>query len=102
MPSTARATKATPRRDKWHEIESRIFGRCMWQQVSKSRRCILEGLHHKGSDRIMIVEKTYDDPIPRGGERPFPELCGVIVYDQVAPEIGDWDEFEKALASIGR
>lgn len=100
MPSTAKRSAATPRRDKWHEIEGRIFGRCMWQQVSKNRRCIMEGLMHNASGRIMIVEKTYNDPIPRGSERPWPELGGVIVYDQVSPEITAWDEYEKALASI--
>lgn len=92
---------ATPRRDKWHEIEGRVFGQCIWQQVSTNRRKILEGMLHKSSNKIMIVEKNYDDPIPRGTERAFPELVGVTVYSQVAPEISEWGEFEQALQRAG-
>jgi|SRR5215831_575481 len=98
MANTAKQAKATPRRDKWHEIEGRVFGRCMWQHISPNRRCMMEGLFHKTIDLIMIVEKTYVDPIPRSGSgKPWPELSGVVVYRQVAPEVSDWDEFEQRL-----
>lgn len=100
MTNTAKREHSTPRRDKWHEIEGRVFGQCLWQQVSPNRRMILEGLMHKASGLVMIVEKTFSDPIPRGGERPFPELGSVTVYAQVAPEVSDWDEYEKALNRI--
>ena len=90
--------RETPRRDKWHEIEGRVFGQCMWQQISPNRHVMMEGLLHKATSRIMIVEKSYNDSIPRDYERkPWPELAGVVVYDQIAPEITEWDEFEKAL-----
>lgn len=93
--------EGTPRRDKWHDIEGRVFGPCMWQNVSKNRRVVLEGLLHKATQRIMIVEKTYNDPIPRYAERPFPELGGVMVYAQVAPGVNDWEAFEQALLVAG-
>lgn len=100
MANAAKRVDATPRRDQWHDIEGRVFGQCMWQHLSKNRRVILEGLMHKRAGRIMIVEKSYSGPIPRGGERPFPELDGVVVYDQVAPEVSHWDEFERALERV--
>lgn len=101
MANTQKRVRAipTPRRDKWHAIEGRHFGQCIWQQVSPNRRLMLEGMMHRSSGQIWIVEKTFNDPIPRGGERPYPELGGVVVYRPVAPEITEWDEFDKALAS---
>lgn len=99
MTSTAKRAKATPRRDRWHEIEGRHFGQCFWQEISPNRRLMLEGLMHKSTQQIWIVEKSFNDPIPRDGDRrPYPELGGVVVYRPVAPEVSDWDEFEKAIA----
>ena len=94
-----RTRKPTPRRDKWHEIENQYFGQCVWQQISPSRRSMLEGLLHRGTGQIWIVEKTFTDRIPGEGFRgSYPELGGVMVYRPVAPEITDWDEFAKELA----
>jgi len=102
MANASKREHATPRRDKWHEIEGRIFGQCIWQQIGRSRRIMWEGLLHKRTGRIMIVEKTFNTDLPgdEGRRRPYPELSGIVVYDQVAPELSDWDEFERALEHV--
>jgi len=84
--------------DKWREIEGRVFGRCVWQHILPDRRVMLEGLLHKATGQVWIVEKGYDGPIPRSGSaKAWPELGRVAVYREVAPEVSEWKEFEKAL-----
>ena len=98
--TTTKTRKPTPRRDKWHEIEGQYFGQCIWQQILPNRRIMLEGLIHKGTGQIWIVEKSFNSPIPDENDyrRSYPELGGIRVYQPVGPEITDWDEFAKELA----
>src|ERR1700752_614981 len=84
MVSEVRRTLMTEnRRAIWDKIQEKHFGGCMWQHISKNRKCVMEGLVHRATGRIVIVEKTYDNPIPRMSDsslKPWPELAGVNVY----------------------
>jgi len=61
---------------------------------------MLEGLMHKSTAEIWIVEKSFNDEIPGPDDyrRSYPELGGVVVYRPVAPAITEWGEFAKELA----
>jgi hypothetical protein len=86
-----------PRADRWDAIENRIFGQCVWQKMSPDRRVMLEGMMHRRAGDVWIIQKSFAARIPRSGTD-WPELSNVLVFAPVAPEINDWDEYEKALA----
>lgn len=90
------------RRDIWHTIEGKHFGQCVWQQRSSSGKALMEGLVHKASGLIMIVEKHYEKRLPspnRGGD--WPELESVNVYAPVDFATNTWDGLDLALAEFG-
>jgi hypothetical protein len=91
------------RREIWEAIERKHFGQCVWQQRSPNGRALLEGLIHKATGRIMVVEKMYEARLPRPStSKPWPELEAVNVYAPVDAESMTWDGLDAALAQIGR
>ena len=98
-------TKTVERSKKevWNQIEDKHFGGCYWQQRSPSGRNLLEGLLHKASGTIMIVEKTYAARLPGDNScKPWPELIGLQVYAPVDPGNNTWDGLDAALTAFGK
>lgn len=90
------------KRERWHDIEGKYLGQCVWQQRSQNGKALLEGLFHKATGRILIVEKFYEKKLPRDHtSTPWPELESVNVYAPVDPDTNTWDGLEKALAEYG-
>jgi len=85
----------------WRAIEEKHFGRCLWQQRSPNGRGLLEGLTHKATGAIMIVEKIYDERLPgENSSKPWPELIGLQVYAPVDGRNNTWDGLDAALAAF--
>lgn len=90
-------------RETWHTIEGKHFGRCMWQQRSANGHGLMEGLIHKASGRIMIVEKMYAERLPRENSRkPWPELESINVYAPVDFHTNTWTGLDEALTEFGK
>lgn len=88
----------------WHTIEGRHFGQCFWQERSKNNKGLLEGLVHKASGRIMIVQKFYETKLPRddaSSSLPWPELESVNIFAPLEDD-GTWDGLEAALKAFGQ
>jgi hypothetical protein len=87
----------------WREIEAKHFGQCCWQQRSESGKGLMEGLIHKATGRIMIVEKMYEERLPKPySSKPWPELIGLQVYAPVDNDNNTWDGLDVALGAFGR
>jgi hypothetical protein len=88
------------KREAWHTIEGKHFGQCIWQQRSQNGKGLMEGLIHKSSGQIMIVEKMYDEKLPgQNSSKPWPEMIGLNVYALVDPGNNTWDGLDAALAA---
>ena len=88
--------------ERWHTIEGKHFGQCVWQQRSPNGKGLLEGLIHKATGRILIVEKFYEKKLPRDhSSTPWPELESVNVYAPLDPVTNTWDGLESALTRYG-
>lgn len=97
------AQSESSRRERWHAIEDKFFGQCAWQQRSPNGRAMLEGIYHKASGRILVVEKMYEARLPRPHtSKPWPELEAVNVYAPLDAEGMTWDGLEAALAAYGQ
>lgn len=91
------------RRETWHTIEGKHFGQCVWQQRSPNGRALLEGLVHKASGRILVVEKMFEARLPRPNtSKPWPELEAVNVYAPLDAEGMTWDGLDAALGDFGQ
>jgi|EndMetStandDraft_8_1072994.scaffolds.fasta_scaffold98861_4 hypothetical protein len=89
------------KRDVWRDIETKHFGQCVWQQRSPNGRGMLEGLTHRATGAIMIVEKMYDKRLPgESSSKPWPELIGLQVYAPVDGRNNTWDGLDAALAAF--
>lgn len=89
------------RRETWHTIEGKHFGQCVWQQRSQNGKGLMEGLVHKATGRIMVVEKFYEAKLPREhSSKPWPELESVNVYAPVDADTMTWDGLDAALAAF--
>lgn len=96
-------TAAALLRELWHTIEGKHFGQCVWQQRSPSGKGLLEGLLHKASGRILVVEKFYETKLPRpNSSAPWPELQSVNVYAPLDANGMTWDGLDLALAEYGQ
>lgn len=90
------------KRDTWHAIEGKHFGQCVWQQRAPSGKAMMEGLIHKASGLIMIVEKHYEKRLPPSSSgRNWPELESVNVYAPVDFKTNTWAGLDEALAEFG-
>jgi hypothetical protein len=90
------------KRETWHTIEGKHFGQCCWQQRSPNGKGLMEGLIHKATGRIMIVEKMYEAKLPSmNSSKPWPELESINVYSPVDFETNTWTGLDAALAEFG-
>jgi hypothetical protein len=90
------------RRETWDAIEWKHFGQCMWQQRLPNGKGLLEGRLHKATGRIFVVEKFYENKLPRSHtSKPWPELETVNVYAPVDAEGVTWDGLDVALTQFG-
>lgn len=93
----------TSRRKRWEAIEAKHFGQCVWQVRSPNGRAMLEGILHKASGRILMVETTYDGRLPRQSSgKPWPEVGSVNVFAPLDAVGMTWDGLDAALASYGQ
>lgn len=84
--------------ERWHTIEGKHFGQCVWQQRSPNGKAMLEGLIHNATGRIMIVEKFYEKKLPReNSSTPWPELESVNVYAPIDFQTNTWEGLDAAL-----
>lgn len=91
---------ANSKSERWHTIEGKHLGQCVWQQRSKNGRMLLEGLIHKATGRIVIVEKGYDEKLPtENSSRQWPELIGIQVYAPVDGDNNTFEGLDEALAN---
>jgi hypothetical protein len=87
----------------WRELEAKHFGQCVWQQRSPNGKGLMEGLTHKATGRIMVVEKMYEERLPKPySSKPWPDLIGLQVYAPVDSESETWDGLDVALSVFGR
>lgn len=90
---------ARERAKRWAEIEDKYFGMCVWQQRSPSGRAMLEGLIHKASGDVLIVEKGYGTRLPpQNSSKPWPPVEWVQVYAQIDRATLTWEGLDAALA----
>lgn len=86
---------------RWAEIEDKHFGMCVWQQRHPSGRAMLEGLIHKATGQILIVEKGYGSRLPpENSPKPWPLVEWVHVYSQIDRGSMTWDGLDQALADF--
>lgn len=84
----------------WQAIEQTRLGPCYWSQVSENRRMVIEAMQVKGSSEIVIVQKFYEQPLPRPGRgKAWPALASVDVYRPMKE--ATFKELDRALAAIG-
>ena len=87
----------------WREIERRHIGQCLWQVRSPNGRGLLEGVIHKASGAVLIVEKMYDARLPgENSSRSWPALIGLQVYAPVDPGNNTWTGLDEALGAYGK
>lgn len=89
------------RAKRWAEIEDKHFGMCVWQQRAPSGKAMLEGLIHKATGQILIVEKGYGSRLPsKNSSKPWPLVEWVNVYAQIDRATNSWDGLDQALTDF--
>lgn len=92
---------ALARAESWRKIEDKHFGQCIWQQRSRNGKAFLEGLIHKASGQIMIIEKGYETRLPpENSSKPFPSVSWVNVYAAIDRATNTWDGLDVALTEF--
>lgn len=92
---------ARDRAKRWADIENRHFGMCLWQQRAPGGKAMLEGLIHKATGQILIVEKGYGSRLPPvNSSKPWPQVEWVNVYAQIDRATNTWDGLDAALADF--
>src|SRR5258708_247516 len=94
-------TMTDSKSERWHTIEGKHLGQCIWQRKSENGKMLLEGIIHKATGRIMIVEKTFDERLPSmdDSRRKWPELIGIQVYAPIDGDNNTFEGLDQALAN---
>lgn len=99
--ATTDAAYFRDRAKRWAEIEDKHFGMCVWQQRSQNGRAMLEGLIHKATGQVLIVEKGYGSRLPSEiSSKPWPLVEWVNVYAQLDRVTNTWDGLDQALTDF--
>lgn len=85
----------------WHTIEGKHLGPCVWQQRGMHDTVMREGLIHRATGRILIVEKRYAARLPReNSSTPWPDLISVNVYAPVDGDGNTWAGLDAAIGNL--